>query len=547
VKHHVPAPKAGAPSPPQGVQGAATVPPPPVRWAIPAAGVQPKIARAVPTQRREVPIPPVRWTNQEKISRSELPGVAQPLRPAAPIPPVRLPGMDGAVQPSMPSPRPGVPIPPVRWPKPEARRRPERPGAAQPLRATAPIPLERLPGALRGIQRHSMSRGEGHPATHTGQPPHPTQRQTSVLPNARVPGAAPGEKGRLNVLSTGALQWQTPSGTVIQRYQGQLLTQSGPSCWVFVVEAVADIYSRQYSVDTAFDTGLLAAVINLYPKHDVGDQRTLELQDIQRRIKMMIKSFTRMKGAFSHVSRDNIAKVVNRSVDRTNSPRVDDFLRIAFPQPGYYNIDEVNEFLERAAGLAGQLAVLVRNDPHNDAEGALLGSRGKTYIDEKSEDEDIALALKANLEKPAATMGVRYRLKPRNYPTHYDSGTDTYDLTGIPPSDLTEGGYHAILLVSVDGSSKTLVYKDPNYGNSKIKITFAQLRKMAESMSARNTGRGVEVQTFTGLQSGKAQIPAVLRSWGTIPTFSVFSAPPPPDIAPVKRYTPTLAILDDMG
>ena len=328
-------------------------------------------------------------------------------------------------------------------------------------------------------------------------------------------------------------------GAVVQAYRGQLMRQSGPSCWAFVVEAVADIYGRSGAVPhyQAFNTDLLAAVINLYPRHDVGDRRYLELRDIEAKLRAIQTQLTRMRTAlFSHVSRVDLAKIVTRNVNRDRAPNVDDFMRISFPQNGYYSIDAVNAYLTRAAGLAGALAHLVQHDPHNDAEGALLGSRGQSLIDQHSNDSDLSLTLQVNLRHPAATVGVRHRLIPRNYPGRYDAPTNTYDLTGVPVSDITEGGYHAILLVEFDARAHTLTYKDPNYGDARIIITFDHLRRMAVSMETHNNA-GVEVQMFIGL--GTAQIPALLRQWGDIPVFAVLPvAPPrivpaiPPPIAP---------------
>lgn len=327
---------------------------------------------------------------------------------------------------------------------------------------------------------------------------------------------------------------------MIQRYQGELLTQVGPSCWIFVVEAVVDAYAR--AGNAGYDTSLMAAIINLYPKHDVGDTREKELATIHAYLTEMIAALDnfKTKGKHTQISREEIRKIATRVVKRKAGveklPNIDKFLAIFFPEPGNppakmkwsYEVERVKRSLQKGAGLADELKNLVHGE--DDAEGALMGSKGKTYIGAADDDADIALALQANLKKPAATVGVRQRLKPRNYAQHYDAASNSYDLTGVPASDITEGGYHALMLVSVNALAKTLTYKDPNYGNAKITVTFAHLKKMAEFMATVNQ-HGLELQSFTGLESNQAKIPAILLKWGKVPALQPVAVMDPLQVA----------------
>jgi hypothetical protein len=245
MKHHTPVQNAGASPPHQGAQTSATGPVPPVRWATPAAPMQPKMSGAEQTQRSVATIPPVRIpltsaSGQQRMTgaatqgetgnaippvrmagnthavQPKRSGAAMPQRAAVPIPPVRMLGAAGyvpshmhtAVQPQSPAPkpppRPVVPIPLVRRADEETNRRQERPGVAQPQRSAVPIPPVRMPGATGIVQPQTSSLGGVRLVTDTGQPNHPTRSQKSFSANQGMTGAAPGERVHLNFLSTQA-------------------------------------------------------------------------------------------------------------------------------------------------------------------------------------------------------------------------------------------------------------------------------------------------------------------------------------------------------
>ncbi|MBM3726918.1 MAG: hypothetical protein FJW40_16035 [Acidobacteria bacterium] len=280
---------------------------------------------------------------------------------------------------------------------------------------------------------------------------------------------------------------------VIQRYQGELMRQTGPSCWIFVVEGVADAYQRGMNLN-GWNTSLLAAIINLYPRD--MDSRELELQTIEGYFTTAVARLRLIPVQHNRIARRAVTRIITRAiqaVDADNLPNVETFMRILMPQDGEYGVAAVITAFQRCEALARDLKVTVRNQPN--AEGALLGGRGMTYIGENDDDNDIADALRVNLLRPGATMGVRERLKPRNHQAQFNALTNTYDLTGIGLDQINEGGYHAVMLVSVNGPGRTLVYKDPNYGNASIRITFGQLKRMARFMAVHNQ-QGVELQSF---------------------------------------------------
>lgn len=321
---------------------------------------------------------------------------------------------------------------------------------------------------------------------------------------------------------------------MIQAYQGGLMKQSGPSCWIFSVEAAADLYAPIYG--NRYDTSLLAAIINLYPRDVVGSSkesqtRKEELRAVQKTLENLVAKLTNRAKAFDTVSRTDLRSAVAgaardslRYVISGKEPNLDMFMNIVFPQDGYYTISAVLAFLRNAIGLAGDLKDLagVGNE-----EGELLGNRGMTYIGPTDGDRDVGLALEASIGGRVAVMGLKKRLSPGDYQHLYDRLTDTYDLTSVPTTAITKGGYHAVLVTSVNKGGKTLIYKDPNYGNSKIKISFAQLKTMAAAMTD-----GIELQGTPNPEHSTAKLPGILQRWGAVPTFTVSQT------APVSKFGP---------
>ena len=100
-----------------------------------------------------------------------------------------------------------------------------------------------------------------------------------------------------------------------------------------------------------------------------------------------------------------------------------------------------------------------------------------------------------------AMMGVRERFSPRKYEkdARVPKDGNRYDFTQVPADEIKEGGAHAVLLIKCNDPVGTITYKDPNYGDALIIVTFDQVRRMAKlwgkvefyGMPGETAGKGI--------------------------------------------------------
>ncbi len=253
----------------------------------------------------------------------------------------------------------------------------------------------------------------------------------------------------------------------VQRYGGALLEQSGPSCWLFVTEAIAD--------QQGLDTWLLAGIIYLYPQgYLYPNTRANRLTTISAICGRVVRRLQQARARGDTViSRDNIRTAVQRSAAGEGvACNYASCVTHLFALGGNYLITDVVELFRRGRQLAAAVAAGLGPD---ETTPAVMGGAA-TVIDANSDLADIGLTLAA---LPHSYLSVSNRYRPMDYPANYTAATNTYDLTGLALAAIRAGGAHAILLHSVNQAAQQLTYKDPNYGDAKIVITFAQLREMA--------------------------------------------------------------------
>ena len=72
-----------------------------------------------------------------------------------------------------------------------------------------------------------------------------------------------------------------------------------------------------------------------------------------------------------------------------------------------------------------------------------------------------------------AMMGVSDRFKPDDFEKDPRVATDgkRFVFTKVPAGEIKKAGPHAVLVITCDGSAKTITYKDPNYGDVEIIVT----------------------------------------------------------------------------
>jgi hypothetical protein len=314
----------------------------------------------------------------------------------------------------------------------------------------------------------------------------------------------------------------------IQRYGGALLVQSGPSCWLFVVEAIADLQH--------FDTWLLAGIMRLYPQGEIvgstRQTRVMTISAICGRVVLKLQQ-ARARGE-TVMSRDRIEEVVRRSMHAVGVQCYGaSCVRHLFAAGGNYLLTDAVEVFRRGRRLAEAIAAGLGADGSTPA---VMGGAA-TIIDQNSTTADIGHTLVA---LPNSYLSVSARPKPTNHLANYNAITDTYDLTGLGLAAIEAGGAHALLLHAVNAGAHQLTYKDPNYGDSKVIITFAQLSEMARrngTVSVRTLHAG---STLTGALGGPAvahPVPLPPAPHGP----AIVLGPPPFVAAPVIGPPPFVA------
>jgi hypothetical protein len=263
--------------------------------------------------------------------------------------------------------------------------------------------------------------------------------------------------------------------------KARLLEQVGPSCWLFVVEAIANT--------RGLDTRTLSAVLYLHPagaeaEHLHRGGETLDAIDAR-----LVSVGTAINPMAHHYAWGRLHKAAMRVLPTVSVKAMETFvIRLLTSAPHEtegYPVGVIRDRLGEARALVAKLRVEMEKPGQAglDEETKLLGGTW-TQVGSDIEDKYLSDTIEGIFANSGgvAMMGVAKRFKPEHYKDNPAVTTDrqTYDFTKIPAAEIKEGEPHAVLLFGYSASSKTVNYRDPHHGNAVITITYDQVRKMAE-------------------------------------------------------------------
>jgi hypothetical protein len=276
----------------------------------------------------------------------------------------------------------------------------------------------------------------------------------------------------------------------------QLYVQQGPSCWLYVLEALLKAHGKE--------TQAIGHIMRSYPSSDdIDDKRRAEKskgkgKDITRRGAATLLIADRLSGLndkldnyqnsqpnAQHISKEVFHTMVKRSAVSTTI--VEKFDWDNYEEAA---IKELKEVVSRVQEKARKLAALVRVE--KDDVGSLLQT-GTMIIEPKQGEQDVHITLEQFHLNKQYPLYMRI-FKGFKVEKKEDRGAKTLDYTRRKDGEMEERN-HAVLLTGYKPALRQVTYKDPNYGDVEITITNEQLQKMGG-------GKNVLLRPFmTGLKS----------------------------------------------
>lgn len=259
-----------------------------------------------------------------------------------------------------------------------------------------------------------------------------------------------------------------------------LHVQQGPSCWLFVLEAVA--------ASQGVNTKSLKMIMHSYASGEDADRQVSKAKkepiprDISRRqaalevtavkLTAMVDSLNDYKnGGNDHFNSDIIAEKIVRKKARQKLESENSVDSLVFVG-GQADTQNVIDAYVLARDRATSLVNITNNQP--DDVGALLQSGSQEITRDQAFTDIVATLQVARLP---AYMAIRKRFKPTGQELA-DAAGGIIDFTARSTKQM-EDTSHAVLLDSYNDGDKTIIYKDPNYGNPMIKVKLGQLKEMA--------------------------------------------------------------------
>ncbi|MDH6577873.1 DUF4157 domain-containing protein [Kitasatospora sp. MAP5-34] len=272
-----------------------------------------------------------------------------------------------------------------------------------------------------------------------------------------------------------------------------LSKQQGPSCWLYVLEAIGTSYGLNLSslsiamraYPSTADRAARYENLRAAGRAEGVDQRHLAVVMTAERLAAMVQELVdwdRSPARADRIHQDELRLMARRAIGSEAS--VD---RLAFTA-GWAGFASVLEAYREAAHRADMLANIIKDA--NDEEVSQLLNSAPGMVTAGQHLRDVCSAL-TNQTMPSY-VGIRKRYKPvlRSLP-------DEVDLRSRPVRELQPTA-HAILLdhfehhggpaPAIPGNKSTehnrhmsdfVIYKDPNYGNVRFKVTLSQFRAMA--------------------------------------------------------------------
>jgi hypothetical protein len=272
---------------------------------------------------------------------------------------------------------------------------------------------------------------------------------------------------------------------VAEAKPNRLFPQQGPSCWLFVLEAIA----QAYGIDTTY----LRLAMGTHPTGPalaarVADDKSAGREQSRRKtsMTMMVERLETLLGLLRGLSGDSISETQLRDFGRQIQMGTAWVQILKFDQDGNADLRDILENFEKAHDRAGILTQHVGGEGDEVAEFLKMGV---SWVDFTDDVDDVKMSLE-NQEKFPMFLSVRAVLKPtddekaemRTARQEILKGEyrKTFDWTGREGESL-DSTVHAVLLTNYDKSTGHVTYKDPNRGNAEFKITVKTFIKMAGS------------------------------------------------------------------
>ncbi|MCC8134533.1 MAG: DUF4157 domain-containing protein, partial [Tannerellaceae bacterium] len=289
---------------------------------------------------------------------------------------------------------------------------------------------------------------------------------------------------------------------IIQR-ETDLQVQQGPSCWLFVLEALA----KSKGLNTKF----IEIIMNSYvssreatirkqqaaaenPPRVISD-RTAALEETARKIDFFRQRLiTYASGEGGRRNKGNIKmELVGRYVKQIFGS--DNLMRsFHFSKKGFISVHTLITEIAEAKNRADTLIQIVNNE---DDDVASLLNTSFTEITDSQDINDIHLSLESQDTPSYISVRHRYNLTYMDLQNAQNAQDAIIDLRNRKIAEMHPTS-HAFLLTNYDKITKTVEYKDPNYGNYKIWVRIGQFRAMA-------TGGRIKLSPFftSGLFNSK--------------------------------------------
>lgn len=260
-----------------------------------------------------------------------------------------------------------------------------------------------------------------------------------------------------------------------------LLIQQGPSCWMYVVVALAT---------PKIDTSYMHLAMLCYPDSDQVHERHLQEKHTGKgsracALDLLHENLHGMVTTLQHwrISRDGADRIPLKRAHElgrrnlvTNSAWNHPPLGIVFDGPVGQEATGFDAFLlafERADTCVKELIKIAAQAPGEEV--AALLNTGYQQFDSGQALSDVTAGLSVQEMPCYGSIRARYRLDLEQ------RQQDAVDLTSEDMSGISETA-HAILVLSFTRTGDedgVIVYKDPNYGNVLISVNVAQFKAMA--------------------------------------------------------------------
>jgi len=270
------------------------------------------------------------------------------------------------------------------------------------------------------------------------------------------------------------------NGAPIVQRVSDLHVQQGPSCWLFVLEAIAAskgvnteslrMIMHSYASSEEADHQVKTASKEIAPR--VIDRRQAALEVTAEKLNKMVNNL-RLYVAGGNEHHDS-SRILHNTVLKKSRQYLASEASVASLTfvNNMADTQGIIDVYEKARIRALSLVEITKHEA--DDVGSLLQS-GSQEITRDQNFSDIVLTLQhANLP---AYMSIRKRFKPTG-PDFAGAVGGVIDFTGRSTKLMSDTS-HAVLLESYNNANKTVRYKDPNYGNSMIEVKVGQLKEMA--------------------------------------------------------------------